>query len=66
MVAGFVTNPIDWKYSSAKNYAKDDTILKIANEGMHLGTLELWLGGDFLVTSVTIAPAGDKYRFSIQ
>ena len=41
VVAGFVTNPIDWKYSSAKNYAKDDTILKIANEGMHLGTLEL-------------------------
>ena len=29
--AGFVTNPIDWKYSSARNYGNDDddTILKI-------------------------------------
>lgn len=27
---GFVTNPIDWKYSSARNYGNDDsTILKI-------------------------------------
>lgn len=28
--AGFVTDPIDWKYSSAKNYGNDDqTILEI-------------------------------------
>lgn len=28
--AGFVTNPIDWKYSSAKNYANDDhTVFEI-------------------------------------
>ena len=28
--SGFVTNPIDWKYSSAKNYGDDDqTILEI-------------------------------------
>jgi putative transposase len=28
--AGFVTNPIDWKYSSARNYGNDDqTILEI-------------------------------------
>ena len=26
---GFVTNPIDWKYSSARNYTEDETILKI-------------------------------------
>lgn len=37
--AGFVTNPIDWKYSSARNYAEDETILKIHNEGIHLGML---------------------------
>ena len=30
VVAGFVTEPIDWKYSSARNYGKDDqTILEI-------------------------------------
>ena len=38
---GFVTNPIDWKYSSARNYAEDETVLKIDNEGMHLGMMEL-------------------------
>jgi REP element-mobilizing transposase RayT len=28
--AGFVTNPIDWKYSSARNYGDDDhTVLQI-------------------------------------
>jgi REP element-mobilizing transposase RayT len=27
---GFVTDPIDWKYSSARNYGDDDhTVLKI-------------------------------------
>lgn len=39
--SGFVTDPIDWKYSSARNYAEDDTILKIDNQGMHLGMMEL-------------------------
>lgn len=30
IVAGFVTSPIDWKYSSARNYGNDDqTILEI-------------------------------------
>tara|TARA_R110000868_G_scaffold19310_4_gene83194 strand:- start:680 stop:1222 length:543 start_codon:yes stop_codon:yes gene_type:complete len=27
--AGFVTNPIDWKYSSARNYQEDQTVLEI-------------------------------------
>ena len=27
--SGFVTNPIDWKYSSARNYQDDQTILNI-------------------------------------
>lgn len=26
---GFVTNPIDWKYSSARNYQEDQTVLEI-------------------------------------
>mgnify|MGYP003151719482 FL=1 len=38
---GFVTNPVDWKYSSARNYADDYSILKIDNEGFHLGMMEL-------------------------
>ena len=38
---GFVTDPVDWKYSSARNYTDDDTILKIDNEGLHLGMMEL-------------------------
>jgi len=30
VISGFVTNPIDWKYSSARNYASNDhTILEI-------------------------------------
>lgn len=37
--AGFVTNPIDWKYSSARNYADDETILKIDSESIVLGML---------------------------
>ncbi|NKI26630.1 transposase [Arenibacter sp. 6A1] len=37
--AGFVTDPVDWKYSSARNYAEDQTILKIDNENMNLGML---------------------------
>ena len=35
--SGFVTNAVDWKYSSAKNYQEDDTILKIDNEGCFFG-----------------------------
>ncbi|MGJ8659859.1 MAG: REP-associated tyrosine transposase [Cellulophaga fucicola] len=27
--SGFVTNPVDWKYSSARNYQDDQTILNI-------------------------------------
>ena len=38
---GFVTDPVDWKYSSERNYADDETILKIDNAGMHLGMMEL-------------------------
>ncbi len=30
---GFVTNPIDWKYSSARNYQGDNTILQIDDTG---------------------------------
>ncbi|MFT5737574.1 MAG: putative transposase [Maribacter sp.] len=37
--AGFVTDPLDWKYSSARNYAEDETILKIDNKGLILGML---------------------------
>lgn len=30
VISGFVTNPSDWKYSSARNYGNnDDTILEI-------------------------------------
>lgn len=39
--AGFVTDPIHWKYSSARNYADDQSIMKIDNDGMHLGMMEL-------------------------
>ena len=38
---GFVTDPVDWKYSSARNYADDHSVLKIDNEGLHLGMMEL-------------------------
>lgn len=31
--SGFVTNPIDWKYSSARNYQDDNTLLEIDNTG---------------------------------
>ena len=34
---GFVTDPIDWKYSSARNYQNDHTILKIDSDGFLLG-----------------------------
>ncbi|WP_299884215.1 transposase [uncultured Lacinutrix sp.] len=31
--SGFVTNVIDWKYSSARNYQDDNTVLEIDNTG---------------------------------
>ena len=36
---GFVTDPIHWKYSSARNYSDDETVLKIDNKEMHLGMM---------------------------
>jgi len=33
VVSGFVTNPIDWKYSSARNYQDDHTVLEIDDTG---------------------------------
>lgn len=27
--SGFVTNPVDWKYSSARNFQDDHTVLEI-------------------------------------
>lgn len=27
--SGFVTDPVDWKYNSARNYQQDQTILEI-------------------------------------
>ncbi len=35
--SGFVTDPIDWKYSSARNYQDDHTVLEIDNDGYLLG-----------------------------
>lgn len=29
VVSGFVTNPVDWKYSSARNFQDDHTVLQI-------------------------------------
>lgn len=37
--AGFVIEPMHWKYSSARNYMDDETVLKIDNEGIILGIL---------------------------
>lgn len=39
--SGFVTNPVDWKYSSARNYADDETVLKIDNQSMYLGIMNI-------------------------
>jgi len=36
---GFVVEAVDWKYSSARNYADDETILKIDNHNIHLGSI---------------------------
>ncbi|GFD99092.1 hypothetical protein KUL156_16850 [Alteromonas sp. KUL156] len=33
VVSGFVVNPEDWKYSSARNYQDDNTVLKIDDIG---------------------------------
>lgn len=30
---GFVTNPVDWKFSSARNFQDDHTVLKIDDTG---------------------------------
>ena len=30
---------VDWKYSNARNYAGDETVLKIDNQGTILGML---------------------------
>ena len=38
---GFVTNPVDWKYNSAGNYAGNETVLKIDYQGIHLVMMEL-------------------------
>ena len=40
VVQGFVTDPVDWKYSSARNYADDETVLKIDNEGVLLNLMQ--------------------------
>ena len=37
----FVTNSIDWKYSSARNYQDGHTILKIDSDGYNLGLTKL-------------------------
>ena len=34
VVSGFVTNAEDWKYSSARNYQDDDTVLEIDDIGI--------------------------------
>jgi len=33
LVSGFVTNPEDWKYSSARNFQDDHTVLEIDDVG---------------------------------
>ncbi|SEL72816.1 REP element-mobilizing transposase RayT [Aquimarina amphilecti] len=35
--SGFVSDPVDWKYSSARNYQDDHTILEIDSDGFLLG-----------------------------
>ncbi len=37
--AGFVTDALDWKYSSARNYQDDHTVLKIDSDGYLLGLI---------------------------
>ncbi|MFD2561870.1 REP-associated tyrosine transposase [Aquimarina rubra] len=38
--SGFVTDTVDWKYSSARNYQGDQTILKIDSDGFLLGLVK--------------------------
>ena len=38
--SGFVRDPVDWKYSSAKNYQDDHTILEIDNDGFLYGLVD--------------------------
>jgi hypothetical protein len=33
VISGFVTEPVQWKYSSARNFAEDQAVLKIDNIG---------------------------------
>ena len=40
VVSGFVTDPVDWKYSGAKNYQDDQTILEIDSNGFLLGLVK--------------------------
>ncbi|PKV48703.1 REP element-mobilizing transposase RayT [Aquimarina sp. MAR_2010_214] len=35
--SGFVTNSVDWKYSSARNYQDDHTVLEIDSDGYLFG-----------------------------
>ncbi|SEK30624.1 REP element-mobilizing transposase RayT [Aquimarina amphilecti] len=37
VLSGFVTDPIGWKYSSAKNYQEDHTVLRIDSDGYFFG-----------------------------
>ena len=38
--SGFVTDPVDWKYSSARNYQDDSTVLQIDNDGFLYGLVD--------------------------
>lgn len=35
--SGFVIDPVDWKYSSARNYQDDHTVVEIDSDGVLLG-----------------------------
>ena len=37
VTSGYVTDPVDWKYSSARNYQDDHSILEIDSDGYQLG-----------------------------
>ena len=39
--SGFVTDPVDWKYSSARNYQDDHGVPEIDSEGYNLGLAKL-------------------------
>jgi nucleoside-diphosphate-sugar epimerase len=38
--SGFVTDPVDWKYSSARNYQDDQTVLEIDTNGFLYGLVD--------------------------